>query len=92
MSGELPAPIHMPSTILTWQNVNFIKPACVSPTVPAHGTALYVAGWGMHNYNQQTENGSYPDRLREARINMFSNEYCAAFSKMKISEDKEYVY
>lgn len=88
LNGEL-TPIHMPSTILTWQGVNFIKPACVSPTVPAHGTALYVAGWGMHNYNQQTEVGSYPDRLREARINMFSNEYCAAFSKMKISEDKE---
>jgi len=48
--------------------------ACVSETLPDHGSACWIAGWGKN------ESGVLSDDLLQAGINIMDQEYCIANS------------
>ena len=93
LNDDLPleiAPIVPLVTVNPYTGKRFIKPACVPSTHAYHGQAAYVAGWGYDQYSNEGQfNPTNPDVLQAARINVFSNEYCANFSKYKLTDDKE---
>ncbi|CAG5113546.1 Oidioi.mRNA.OKI2018_I69.chr2.g7642.t1.cds [Oikopleura dioica] len=47
---------------------------CLSDTLPIHGSACWIAGWG------RKDNGYFSWKLREATVNIFDRNYCKEFS------------
>ncbi|CBY12286.1 unnamed protein product [Oikopleura dioica] len=64
--------IHFNEDIIAADNDGDVEMACVSETLPDHGSACWIAGWGT------TESGFLSDDLLQAGVNIMDQEYCIA--------------
>ena len=69
----------------------YVRPVCLPTTHIEHGARCWIAGWGYTKYTMENEfgrpQGSALSRfLKEAAVNVFSNEYCKNNSYLKLAK------
>ena len=66
----------------------YVRPACLPTTHVEHGARCWIAGWGYTKYDPDgSPKGSALSRfLKEAAVNVFSNDYCKENSYLKLAK------
>ena len=64
--------IHFAEDIIAADTDGDVEAACISETHPDHGSACWVAGWGVD------ETTGLSDNLKQAGVNIMDQEYCLA--------------
>ena len=75
--------IHFTEDLIAEDADGDVEAACISETHPDHGSACWVAGWGVD------ESAGLSDTLKQAGVNIMDQEYCLAHVGMAGSLEED---